>query len=300
MGNKRHDTAEKTASGGLLGNAALALIKALVGGTSGSAALLADAVRSATEAALSSAALLGLRRRSRSASAGRMPGLRKAELAASLIVTVVLLVVGLELAISSFRLMVNGVDHAPHWSALAVATGALFVKWWVLRIREGRLELLASLLTLLGIGASLTGELAGIPLLYYLDPAAGFLVALIVIVCGYRLIAGEVAPVLGGEAHQEDTQEFMQFIQRIEGVITIEELNAREHGHYVRLEMRISVNPRISVFEGQEIAKRVKELVMKRFIHISEVAVSVDPYDPGYPYKSNYDPNQEHVPTLLQ
>lgn len=174
------------------------------------------------------------------------------------------------------------------------------VKRWVLRIKEGRLELMASLITILGIGSAYAGELAGIPALYYLDPAAGFIVSLIVMLCGYRLIAGEVVPVSGSEAYPEDTQEFMQFIQRIEGVITIEELHAREQGHYVRVDMRISVNPRISVFEGQEIAKRVKELVMKRFIHISEVTVSVDPYDPGYPYKSNHDPNQEHMPTLLQ
>ncbi|MNZ87298.1 Cation efflux family protein [compost metagenome] len=105
----------------------------------------------------------------------------------------------------------------------------------------------------------------------------------------------------GGETvDEEDPDEMLQLVQRIEGVITVQSLRAKEHGHYVIAEMVINVNPRISVLEGQEIAKRVKQLVMKRFIHVTDVLVYVEPYDPGFPYKSNHDPNQEQMPTLLQ
>jgi divalent metal cation (Fe/Co/Zn/Cd) transporter len=97
-----------------------------------------------------------------------------------------------------------------------------------------------------------------------------------------------------------DLNEFKAAIQRIEGVITVEVLRAREHGHYVVAEVVITVNPRISVLEGNEIAKRVKYFMMKRFSHVTDVSVHVEPYDPGYPYKSNHDPNQEQMPTLLQ
>ncbi|WP_270164582.1 cation diffusion facilitator family transporter [Paenibacillus sp. SYP-B4298] len=301
MDTKLHAAqAERTASASLMGNAGLALGKALAGGASGSPALLADAVRSAVEAASGSIALLGLRRRGRIAPSEALERMRKAELAAMILVTVVLMVIGLELAVSSFRLLADGLPEAPHWSALAVAAGALLVKRWLLRLPESLPSLLASLITLLGIGAAYAGELSGQAALYYCDPAAGVLVAVLVMYSAYRLLASSVILAPAEQEHQEDTEEFMQFVQRIEGVITIEELHAREHGHYVRLNLRISVNPRISVYEGQEIAKRVKELVLKRFIHVSDVEVVVDPYDPGYPYKSNHDPNQEDAPTLLQ
>lgn len=292
--------AERTASATLLGNAGLALVKAVVGGASGSAALLADAVRSAVEAAAGCVALLGLRRRGRVAPSAQWERIRKAELAATILVTVVLLVIGLELAVSSFQLLTDGLPEAPYWSALPAAAGAMLVKRWLLRLPESRSSLLASLITMLGIGAAYAGELSGLSALYYGDSAAGLAVAVLVMYSAYRLLASAVILAPVEQEPQEDTGEFMQFVQRIEGVITIEELRAREHGHYVRLKLRISVNPRITVYEGQEIAKRVKELVMKRFIHVSDVDVAVDPYDPGYPYKSNHDPNQEHVPTLLQ
>lgn len=102
------------------------------------------------------------------------------------------------------------------------------------------------------------------------------------------------------DVQEEPAEELMQLVQRVEGVVTVQSLKAKEQGHYVVAEIVISVNPRITVLEGQEIAKRVKLLLMHRFLHLSEVLIYVEPYDPGYPYKSNHDPNQEQMPTLLQ
>ncbi|GBG08719.1 hypothetical protein B1748_03565 [Paenibacillus sp. MY03] len=99
---------------------------------------------------------------------------------------------------------------------------------------------------------------------------------------------------------EESAEELMAVVQRVEGVVTVQSIRAREQGHYVVAEIVISVNPRITVLEGQDIAKRVKLLLMHRFLHLSEVMIYVEPYDPGYPYKSNHDPNQEQMPTLLQ
>ncbi|MEK3882719.1 cation transporter dimerization domain-containing protein [Paenibacillus sp. PL2-23] len=101
-------------------------------------------------------------------------------------------------------------------------------------------------------------------------------------------------------SREECAHELMQVVQRVEGVVTVQSLKAREQGHYVVADIIISVNPRITVQEGQEIAKRVKTLLMHRFVHLTDVSVYVEPYDPGYPYKSNHDPNQEQMPTLLQ
>jgi len=43
----------------------------------------------------------------------------------------------------------------------------------------------------------------------------------------------------------------------------------------------------------------VKQMLMKRFIHISDVFIHVNPYDPGYPYKNNADPEHDNYPSLL-
>jgi divalent metal cation (Fe/Co/Zn/Cd) transporter len=66
----------------------------------------------------------------------------------------------------------------------------------------------------------------------------------------------------------------------------------------VIVDIKISVNPRITVSEGHDIGKAVKHQLLSNFSHVSDVFIHVNPYDPGYPYK---DVSSEHpdFPTLL-
>jgi divalent metal cation (Fe/Co/Zn/Cd) transporter len=98
--------------------------------------------------------------------------------------------------------------------------------------------------------------------------------------------------------HQEETEELLETALRVKGVIAVNDLRAREHGHYVIVDIKISVNPKITVIEGHDIGKSVKHQLLTKFSHVSDVFVHVNPYDPGYPYK---DVDSEHpdFPTLL-
>jgi divalent metal cation (Fe/Co/Zn/Cd) transporter len=159
----------------------------------------------------------------------------------------------------------------------------------------------AAFIVLAGTGGAWLGGQWHLPFLSVIQPAAAAVIAIIVMYNGYRIIAGSVSQSKRPERSQEeDAAELSKAVERIEGVITVNGLRAWEQGHYVAVDIRISVNPRITVLEGHEIGRRVKDHLLKRFLHVSDVSIHVDPYDPGYPYKSNHDPNQEHIPTLLQ
>jgi cation diffusion facilitator family transporter len=164
---------------------------------------------------------------------------------------------------------------------------------------EHRSDVYSSLAALAGVGGAMLGSVLGIPWLYYLDPAAGFIVSLLVLKMGYTLIMESIHNTMDHVLHREDAQELVQAVQRVKGVITVDDLRAREHGHYVIVDVKISVNPRITVHEGHDIAKAVKQQLMTRFLHVSDVFIHVNPYDPGYPYKNNVDPEQDDAPTLL-
>ena len=101
------------------------------------------------------------------------------------------------------------------------------------------------------------------------------------------------------ELEQEEASNFKETVQRVYGIITIEHLVAREQDHDVTIELVISVNPRISILEAQEIANRAKTLLLTRFSHVKEVQIQAIPYDPGYPYKSNHE-LPDHEATLIQ
>jgi len=284
------------------GNMFLALFKGVLGWLSGSKALLADALRSGTDAIECSAPLF----QSRLAGGGKSQASSSAkdhsrkERPAAVLVSVALLVIGLEICISAIQDIAAGAAAAPEWYSLPAIIAAAAIRGAFARSGERLSGLFCAFTAFIGAGGALAGELLSIPALYYFDPAAAIVIAVIVMHKGYSILSEEMAGKSKPEQAEEDPQELKSFVDRIEGVISVQSLKAREHGHYVVAEVVISVNPRISVLEGNDIAKRVKLLMMKRFVHITDVQVYVEPYDPGYPYKSNHDPNQEQMPTLLQ
>lgn len=300
---QRYAKAEAGEWAGFGGHLLLTLIKGIAGWLTGSKALLADAFRSAAEAAAAFAALTGLRDNRRDKERRRSPAVRHHAgpgTVARILMSVLLLIIGLEVGISAIRQIAEGETGAPHWSSLIAIAAGWLVKELFFTEKERRSGLYCTLAAFIGASGAIAGKMLALPLLYYFDPAAALIIAIIILYNGFQLVNSIVRKEGSARNLEEDPDELMQLIQRVEGVVTVESIRAKELGHYVIADIVISVNPRITVSEGQEIAKRVKQLLLKRFTHLTDVSIYVEPYDPGYPYKSNHDPNQEQMPTLLQ
>jgi len=301
---------------GIFVNLALALMKGVAGWLSGSKALLADAANSASDVAGSFAVLLGLKAAKRPPDTDHPYGHGKAESIAAIIVSVLLIVVGVELALSAARTIYSGAPEAPEWYALVVLAISIVVKEAMFRYShrlgkrlasqaliagawDHRSDVFASLAAMVGVAGSLYGEWRGIAWMQYLDPAAGILVAGLVVRIGWKLISDSIHSAMDHVLHAEDAEEILRSVMNVKGVLTVDDLRAREHGHYLVVDVKISVNPRITVLEGHDIAKAVKNGLMERFPHVADVFVHVNPYDPGYPYKYDADFEQDDRPGLL-
>jgi cation diffusion facilitator family transporter len=312
----RFQKAEFAAWVGIGGNIALAVLKGFIGIKAGSKALIADAVHSASDVAGSFAVLIGLRAAKLPPDEDHPYGHGKAESIASIVVSVLLLLVGVEIGISAVKTLWNGVHSAPHSYALIAIGISIVVKEVMFRYKnnlgkklgsqalianawEHRSDVYSSIAALIGVLGALAGNYLDIPLFYYFDPAAGLFVSLLVLKMGYNLVVEAIHNAFDHVLHHEDAAELISTVQRVKGVITVDDLRAREHGHYVIVDIKISVNPKISVIEGHDIARSAKQHLMKRFIHVSDVFVHVNPYDPGYPYKHSIDPEQDDFPTLV-
>ncbi|SEM68962.1 cation diffusion facilitator family transporter [Paenibacillus sp. OV219] len=300
--NQRYANAESAAWTGLIGNVCIAAVKGGIGLWSGSKALLADACRSASDAAASFVSLTGVRRCRQLGSphAPVPPSKGRLEAGSGMVASLLLMIVGLEIGISAIKSIADGVDDGPSWPAAVVVMLAFLIKEFRFPLKERGADLYASVAALVGTGGAMLGKPLHMPVLYYFDPAASLIIVVIVLTSGFRVASASVMRSRYLEVEPADMSEVKAVVQRMEGVINVEVLRAREHGHYAVAEVVISVNPRISVLEGNEIAKRVKYFLMKRFSHMTEVTVHVEPYDPGYPYKTNHEVSQEQIPTLLQ
>lgn len=294
---------------GLLG---LFIVKGTVGWLTGSKALLADACHSAADSAGAVTTYLGLRKAkvdpNASGSSRQQP-----ESAVAIIMSSVLLVAGIEIGITSVRAVARGVDEAPGWGAVVVIAASIGLREGLIRYKrsrdsrsgiradrngDNRSDIFASLTALVGTTGAVVGDLYDMPFLYVLDPAAGLVISVFVVRMGYRMIAGVLRASDRYMLDEADAQTLLEAVQRVDGVVTVDEVKAREHGHYLILDVVIRVNPRISVVEGQDVAIRVRRQLTKRFLHVMDANIKVQPYDPGFPYKSNH--HEEDLSTLLQ
>jgi cation diffusion facilitator family transporter len=286
---------------GLACNAALAVMKAVIGILGNSKALIADAVNSASDVFGSIAVLIGLKASRKPPDEDHPYGHGKAESIAAIIVSVLLMVVGLEIGLSGVRSIFAGIDEPPGWIALVALIISIVVKEAMFRIQfrigkktnslaiiasswDHRSDVFASVAALVGVGGAMLGGRLQMEWLYYLDPAAAIFVSLLVIRVGYKQVMNAIHSAIDHVMHEEDAAEIVQAAGQVPGVLAVDELRARELGPYVIVDVKISVDPCITVQEGHSIAKRVKQKLIGEFDHVFDVFVHVNPYDPVFPY----------------
>ncbi len=311
MSEDRFAQGEFAAWVGIVGNIVLAAMKGIVGFFSNSKALIADAAHSASDVAGSVAVLIGLKAAKLPPDEDHPYGHGKAESIAAIVVSIILILVGFQIAISSIQAIYAGVEAPPKWYALIaifislVAKEIMFQYKYRLGLRinsqalianawEHRSDVYSSIAALIGVGGALLGRVFEAPYLFLLDPVAGFLVSLLVLRMGYKLVMESIHSTMDHVLHDEDADELIQAAQNIPGVIVVDELRAREHGHYVIVDVKISVNPKITVSDGHDIAKAVKKDLLKRFTHVSDVFIHVNPYDPSFPYKNDVNSGDDN------
>lgn len=316
MKDERFQKTELAVWVAISGNAALACLKGIVGVMTQSQALLADAAHSASGAVGSTAAFVRLKSAKRSLDDLYPFRTEKKISIAEIVLALFILIIGVEMGFSAVKSIWAPMVDEPKVYALVAIGISLFVKEMMFQYsfklgqgigsqeiiansRGHRSDIYSSIVALIGVfGASLANFL-DISILYYLDPIAGMIISLMIIRMGYNLVKEALHTKKDYVLQQEDVDDLLAVVQLIKGVITVDDLKARELGHYVVVEIKISVNPRVSVWEGHEISKKVKQQLMKRFHHISEVLVHVTPYDAGYPYKHTTDAELNDLPSVI-
>jgi cation diffusion facilitator family transporter len=276
-------------------NLVLAVIKIIVGTIGNSRALVADAVHSASDVVGSIAVLVGLKAAKLPPDRDHPYGHGKAESIAAIVVAVILFLVGLQIGYGSFRALFEPVV-TPSMVAVYVAllsivskevlfqykyrlgkklrSDALIINAW-----EHRTDVFSSVAALIGIGAAVWGGMIGVSWMVYLDPVAGIVVSLFVLKMSWKLGQEAIHNTLDHVLHEEDAVELRKTAESVPGVIQVDELHAREHGHYVIVDIRIAVEPNITVQEGHDIGKAVKENLMRHHDHVHDVFFHINPFN---------------------
>ncbi|MFV9510928.1 cation diffusion facilitator family transporter [Tepidibacillus sp. LV47] len=311
MKEQRFQKAEFAAWVGIIGNLFLAVVKGGLGWIASSKALIADAAHSFSDVAGSIAVLIGLRAAQLPPDKDHPYGHGKAENIAAIIVAVILFFVGVEVGYSSLRGMFQAKIEAPGILAIYGALLSIIVKEAMFQYKyrvgkkinspavianawEHRSDVYSSIGALIGIGGAILGGKWNIHWLLYLDPLAGFVVAIAIMKMAYDLGKETIHNTLDRVLQEDETKEYIAAVEKVVGVMHVDEFYAREHGHYVIVDLKIAVNPRITVEEGHQIGKEVKKTLLSQFHNIKDVFVHINPY------QATYYQEQSDEPFLIQ
>ncbi|WP_162515368.1 cation transporter [Paenibacillus pinistramenti] len=315
--NRHSVQGDEAAWAGALNSFTLALFKGAVGWLGGSKALVSDALFSAGEAVQDLSRMVRRKPAERSNVTESSSKARQSDSSLLLIVILFLILVwGAAQAVAvSIKALAGTVSGAPHYTAGMAAILSIGIREAAFQAKirhlpagentgrllyQHRLSMATSLLILAGVIGAMTGELLDNKLLLSFDPIAAVLAGMIVLWrTGQMLYQVSSASSSGRRQSPQDSGQMLDTIQRVYGVITVEELEMNDRAAKPFLFVQIGVSPRISMQEAAEISGRVKFLLLSRFSYIQDVEVRAVPYEQGYPYKSNFE-DKDSDETLLQ
>jgi len=285
---KRFGMADRIITIGFWANAVLMIAKLLAGYFGRSEAVFADGVESACDFVAIVATFIALK-------IGRKPfdeqhpyGHGKAECIAAFIVSLVIFSTGGGILYHAVITIIDKDYLEPRLIAVLVALATIVIKETLFRYtrrvskqlespavdaiaRDHRKDALTSIATLIGVG----GAYCGVPLM---DPLAAGLTALFIFRIGWETFCGACHDLMDAKPPEETLAIITDIAQNVNGVEHVHEIRGRRSGQYLIIDLKLEMDPDMTVKRSHEIATEVKQLIFKRFINVGDVMIHINPY----------------------
>lgn len=282
---------------GIIFNILLAVIKVVVGVVGSSYALVADGIESTMDIFSSFILLFGLRVASKAPDQDHPYGHGKAEPIAAA-------VVALSLTVAVIMIVTESIENirTPHGPPAAYTLAILGM---VIAIKEGlyryvsrsgkelgskaieaeaqhhRSDMISSSAAFVGITIALIGgkgyESA--------DDWAAIVAAGVIAYNAYHIMMPALAEIMDTAPQGELVDNIKETASKIEGVQEVEKCIVRKMGFEYYVDLHIEVDPNITVYEGHEIAHKVKAALLDSPLRIYDVLIHVEPEKSIYSLK---------------
>ncbi|MGE7636008.1 cation diffusion facilitator family transporter [Bacillus paramycoides] len=278
----------------VISNVLLTLIKITVGIFSKSQVLLADGIHNAADVVASVVSLGSMKISNQPADEDHPYGHGKAEVVSSGFVAIILIFAALFMTYESIKALFHPATE-PHMIAFIAAIISLIWKQilYVYTIQIGRqanskgliataydhlADVYASIAAVIGIGIALLNNIYPIPFAAYGDPLAGIIVSFFVLKLAFGMGKEAIYILMEGGLPTEKCSEYKKMILAHPYVKRIDRIRARNHGHYILIDVRISVPAYLSIQQGHDICREIKTTIMKQDSEVYEVLIHLNPW----------------------
>ena len=282
------DEAERANRVGIWLNIALSVFKLLAGLLAHSAAMVSDAVHSASDVFSGLIVMLGLRAASKDADREHPYGHERFECVAALILSLVLAVTAVLIGLNAFRRLSEPAQvQTPGLLALIAALVSIAVKeglfQYTLRVAKRvnspalmagawhhRSDALSSVGALIGIGGAMLGFPAA-------DAAASLVICVFIGKAALDIFLEAIRGMVDRSAGSETEEAILRSVLAVPGVKGVDLLHTRSFGSRVYVEIEIRADGRLSLFEAHAIAEDVHNRVEAAFPQVKHIMVHVNP-----------------------
>ncbi|WP_050470691.1 cation diffusion facilitator family transporter, partial [Herbaspirillum chlorophenolicum] len=269
-------------------NLLLTLLQIIAGIFSKSQGLIADGIHSLSDLVADFVVLFANHHSKKDADEEHPYGHHRFETAASLVLGVLLLTVGVGMLWSAIVKLENPESvQEVHVVALWVACGALLAKEllfrYMLRVAKrvkssmlvanawhARSDAASSLV----VGVGIVGNLAGYPIL---DPIAALIVGVMVVKMGWEFGWEALHDLMDRAVDQDEVEAIRSTLLDTLGVNGIHDVRTRKMGDMIVVDAHIEVDAQISVEAGHEIAVLARQRVMQRH-RVLNLMTHIDPW----------------------
>ncbi|MBM7694574.1 cation diffusion facilitator family transporter [Peribacillus deserti] len=292
----RESIAKKVAWISVWSNIILTLGKIIVGLYANSDAVFADGIHSAADVFASVIVLLVIKIANKPADEDHPYGHGKAEVIVSGVVGIVLLLVSLYIAYESIVGFFHPIE-TPNLIAVWVALFSYVSKELLYRYSmrvskqhnskaieaiafDHKADIVASIAAAAGVFLSILGGKFDIPILLYGDKIASVFVAFLIYKIAKEMLREAFHILLERSVEPALLQEYTDLIWNYTDVRRIDKIRAREHGHYILVDLRISIDHDKTIKQGHDLTREIRNALINKYDNIDEVLIHLNPYYP--------------------
>jgi cation diffusion facilitator family transporter len=275
-------------------NALLAIGKILIGWLGNSNAVFADGIHSGTDVLTSIIALFIIKISNKPADEDHPYGHGKAEVVSSGIVGILLILVSFYLGYQGLIGIIRPFQ-LPSILTLYVAVLSFGIKQYLYHYSlkkaqqfkskaieaialDHKADIAASFTAAIGVVLAHIGVTMHIGWLLYSDKIASMIVALLILKIAIEILVESFNILLERNINGDILADLNQIIAQFNDVKRIDRVRAREHGHYIMVDVRISIDHDKTIEEGHDLAKKIKFTLKKKYTNIEEVLIHLNPY----------------------
>lgn len=267
-------------------NIILSVFKFTAGILCGSAALISDAVHSASDVLSTFAVIAGVNISARDSDKEHRYGHERIEEIFSVILSVILFATGIGIGIEGIR-EIGIVKEAPGMLALWAAFISIVIKeamYHYTRMAADKInsnalradawhhrsDALSSVGSFIGVLASRAGFAAG-------DSIAAVVICIFIIIAAWKIFKDSIDRLIDKSCDTKTERMIYDNIISQNGVIAVDDLKTRLFGAKIYVDVEISAEGSLSLYEAHEIAHKVHDSVENGFRDVKHCMVHVNP-----------------------